>query len=180
MRGGEQMTRFSGIGTNVPPEIDDEEELDPIEALLRKLRRQKGRQHRPLARALERSAVTPPVSASAYIQTRRQGLWGKNRNDQATFDTAKWLEDLARIIAEVPTNTGKIGVHSFNVATRADEYMKGQIDALPEEIQEDAQTLAYYISEVIAATGLEATKMYPEIANKVIADLYNNRYNNRV
>jgi hypothetical protein len=174
------MTRFSNRGTNVAADIDDEEHCDPIEGLLGRLSRQRSKRPRPLAQALERSTTMQPMPASSYIETRRQGLWGKNRNDQATFDTAKWLEDLARIIAEVPTNTGKIGVQSFNVATRADEYMKGQIAALPAEIQEDAQTLAYYISEVIAATGLEATKMYPEIANKVIADLYNNRYNNRV
>jgi hypothetical protein len=124
---------------------------------------------------LEASAVNQPASASAYILRRRQGLFWKNRNDQTAFDSAKWIEDLARIIAEVPTNTARIGVHSFNVATAADEHMKSLIDALPEELQEDAQTLAYFISEVIAASGLESTKMYPEIANKVIGELYNNK-----
>jgi hypothetical protein len=175
LREGERMTRFNARGTNVQPDIDDEEHFDPIENLLGRLRRQRSKRPRPLARVLEASAVNQPALASAYIEKRRQGLWGKNRNDQAAFDSAKWIEDLARIIAEVPTNTARIGVHSFNVATAADERMKGQIDALPEELQEDAQTLAYYISEVIAATGLEATKMYPEIANKVIAELYNNK-----
>ena len=169
------MVRFSGRGTTVPPDIDDEEQVDFIEGLLGRRRRQRSKRPRPLARVLEASAVNQPAPASAYIETRRQRWLGKNRNDQAAFDSAKWIEDLARIIAEVPTNTARIGVHSFNVATKSDEYMNEQIAVLPEEIQEDAQTLAYYISEVIAATGLEATKMYPEIANKVIAELYNNK-----
>src|SRR5918992_466831 len=106
------MASFSGNRTNVPPDIDDQ-----IEGLLGRLRRQRGKRPRPLARVLEASAVNQPASASAYIEKRRQGLWGKNRNDQAAFDTAKWIEDLARIIAEVPMNTARIGVHSFNVAT---------------------------------------------------------------
>jgi hypothetical protein len=154
--------------------IDDEEQIDSIEGLLGRLRRQRGKRPRSLSRVLEASEVNQPVPASAYIEKRR-GLLGKNRNDQAAYDSAKWIEDLARIIAEIPTNTARIGVHSFKVSTAADEHMKWLIDALPEELQEDAQTLAYYISEVIGATGLEATKMYPEIANKVIAELYNNK-----
>jgi hypothetical protein len=149
--------------------------FDFIEGLLGRLRRQRSKRSRPLSRVLEASAVNQPVPASAYIEKRRQGLWGKNRNDQTAFDSAKWIEDLARIIAEVPTNTARIGVHSFKVATTSDEYMKQLIDALPEELQEDAQTLAYFISEVISETGLESTKMYPEIANKVISKLYNDK-----
>jgi hypothetical protein len=167
------MVHFSGRGTNVPPDIDDAEGY--IDGLLERLRRQRSKRPRPLARVLENSAVHQPVPASAYIETRRQRWLGKNRNDQAAVDTAKWNEDLARIIAEVPTNTARIGVHSFNVATKSDEYMNEQIAALPEELQEDAQTLAWYISEVIHATGLESTKMYPEIANKVIAELYQDK-----
>jgi hypothetical protein len=169
IRGRKQMNPFSSRGT------DDEEHFDPIEDLLGRLRRQRSKRPRPLARVLEATNVNQPVPASAYIERRRQGLLWKNRNDQAAFDAAKWIEDLARIIAEVPTNTARIGVHSFKVATTSDEYMKQLIDAIPEELQEDAQTLAYFISEVISETGLEATKMYPEIANKVIAKLYNGK-----
>jgi hypothetical protein len=169
------MSPFSSRGTNAQPDIDDEEHFDSIKDLLGRLRQQRSKRPRPLARVLEATAVNQPVPASAYIVRRRQGLLWKNRNDQAAFDTAKWIEDVARIIAEVPTNTARIGVHSFNVATAADERMKQLIDALPEELQEDAQTLAYFISEVISETGLESTKMYPEIANKVIAELSNNK-----
>jgi hypothetical protein len=169
------MTRFNARGTNVQPDSDDEEHFDRIENLLGRLRRQRSKRPRPLARVLEASAVNQPDLASAYIEKRRQGLFWKNRNHQAAFDSAKWIEDLARIIAEVPTNTARIGVHSFNVATAADEHMKSLIDGLPEEPQEDVQTLAYFISEVISASGLESTKMYPEITNKVIAELYNNK-----
>jgi hypothetical protein len=172
------MTRYSGYRTDVPPDYAEDEELNPVERLLGRNRRPKSKRPHPLARVLEQSSVTQPTPASSHIQ-RRRGLLGTNRIDQAVYDAAKWNEDIAYTIAQVPVNTARIGVHSFTVATKADEYMLCEIVAgLPPELQEDAETLAYAISDIIAVAGKEATKMYPELANKVIAELYNNKAKN--
>ena len=159
-------------GKRVEPELTEEEELlEPIYALVRKVIKEKEKTNQKLEKKL-RDVVNRRYPTGSAIVPRRQGLFWKNKQDLASADTAKGNEDLALMVARAIVNTGKIGALAHEVATASTEYMHSQDEELRDGVQPYGRALTEVLSEIIATAVVEGTTMYPEIALKEISKRY--------
>jgi hypothetical protein len=154
------------------PELDelDEEVLEPITKLVRKVLKEREKANQQLERKLQKVMNRRNPTGSSLKP--RQGWLGKNKKDLARVDTDKGNEDLAVLIAKAIANTGKIATYGHEIATSATEYMYGRDDELPEELQGYGRAISKVLSELLAETVVEGATMYPELTYKEIAKLY--------
>jgi hypothetical protein len=159
-------------GKRVEPELTEEEELlEPIYALVRKVIKEKEKTHQKLEKKL-RDVVNRRYPTGSSITARRQAIFWKNKRDLAVENTDKGNEDLAVMVARAIVNTGKIGALAHEVATASTEYMYSQDDELRDDVQLYGRALSEVLSEIIATAAVEGTTMYPEIVFKEIGKLY--------
>jgi hypothetical protein len=159
-------------GYREEPELDelDEEVLEPITKLVRKVLREREKANQQLERKLQKVVNRRNPTGSSLKP--RQGWLGKNKKDLARVDTDKGNEDLAVLIAKAVANTGKIAAYGHEIATSATEYMYSQDDELPEELQGYGRAISNVLSELLAETAVEGATMYPELTFKEIAKLF--------
>src|SRR5918992_3909996 len=98
--------------------VDD----DVLESVIAGLR--KGRQDEDLDHLLQQIALNQHTPVGEYIHIRREGwLQRQNKEDVERANIAKGNEDLAAMLARVVMNSGRLALHSHNVATKALEFM---------------------------------------------------------
>jgi hypothetical protein len=163
--------RMAG-GYREEPELDepDEEVLEPVTKLVRKMLREREKANQQLERKLQKIVNRRNPTGSSLKP--RQGWLGKNKKDLARVDTDRANEDLAVLIAKAVANTGKLASYGHEIATSATEYMYSQDDELPEELQPYGRAISKVLSELLAETVVEGATMYPEISFKEIAKLH--------
>jgi hypothetical protein len=154
------------------PELDelDEEVLEPVTKLVRKILKEREKANQQLERKLQKVMNRRNPTGSSLKP--RQSWLGKNKKDLARVDTDKGNEDLAVLIAKAIANTGKIAAYGHEIATSATEYMYSQDDELPDELQGYGRVISKVLSELLAETVVEGATMYPEITYREIAKLY--------